>query len=453
MPQPTENLVSAPSATDHRRYRGPYPGDLLVTLLRDQRTAIAALDAVGGDLVEARLGRLATVFLVRHPTLVRQVLVDHNEAVTKARGLRLAEQILGRGLLTEEIPRHGRQRRLVLPAFHHARLRRYARQMTEATAAETATWSAAPFDVAASMTRLTLRIAGLTLFDADVLASADRVSRAVDHALRAFDAAQFPFAERLLWLPLPAVRRSRRARAILDDLVYGLIAERRADPAGREDLLTLLLDARDEDTGIGMTDEEVRDEVVTLLLAGHETTATALAWTWSLLSDDPDVEARLHAEVDALEAAPTIEDLGRLPYTRQVVSESMRLRPPAWVIGRQAAEPFALGGVPIEAGATVLFAPYHLHRDPRFWKAPKTVDPARFEPDARAGRHKFAYLPFSAGRRGCIGEQFAWTELVLVLATVARDWRLRRLGPPPRAHGSVTLRPVGPVRVRAERRP
>lgn len=440
-------------AADLRTYRPAYPGDLLVTLMRSQMEAVGRLNAVGGDLVRAGLGPLPGLYLVRHPDLVRQLLIDQNDAVTKARGLRLAEQVLGRGLLTEEVPRHTRQRRLVLPAFHHSRLQAYARQMAEAAEAEAARWAAGePFDVADAMTRLTLTIAGQTLFDADVLASADRVSRAVEHALRAFDAAQYPFADRLTWLPLPANRRSRRARAVLDEVVYGLIGERRAAHGTGDDLLTMLLEAQDEETGLGMTDEEVRDEVITLLLAGHETTAAALTWTWALLAEHPEIEARLHAEVDALDQPPSMDGLPRLGYTRQVLAESMRLRPPAWVVGRQAAWAFPLGGVEIEPRATLLFSPYFLHRDARFWPDPARVDPERFAAAPKAERHKFAYVPFSAGRRGCIGEQFAWMEGTVLLATLARQWRLRLAGPVPAPHGSVTLRPSGPVRVVAMER-
>ncbi len=446
-------LVAAAVTVDLRPYRPSYPGDLAVALMQSQMSAIERLEAVGGDLVRAGLGRWPGLYLIRHPDLIREVLIDQNDAVTKARGLRLAQRVLGRGLLTEEVPRHTRQRKLVLPAFHHGRLQTYARQMVTASEAEADRWHAGdPLDVAEGMTRLTLTIAGETLFGADVLASAERVSAAVREALRAFDAAFFPFSEHLMWLPLPANRRSKRARAVLDEVVYGMIGERRADGADGDDLLSMLLAAQDEDTGVGMTDEEVRDEVMTLLLAGHETTAAALTWTWALLAEHPEIEARLHAEVDALPATPSYVDLARLPYTRQVLAESMRLRPPAWVVGRQAARSFSLGDVNIEAGATLLFSSFFLHRDARFWPDPLRVDPERFTAEARAERHKFAYLPFSAGRRGCIGEQFAWMEGVLVLATLARRWRLRLAAPTPPPHGTVTLRPSGPVRMVATRR-
>ena len=435
---------------DVRPYQGRYPGDLFVAIARDLLGAIGHLDAVGGDLVEARLGKLPPLLLVRHPDLVREVLIDHNEAVTKARGLRLAQTVLGKGLLTSEPPVHTRQRRLILPAFHHQRLRAYGEVMVEAAGTEAARWvPGRAFDLGESMNRLALVIAGRTLFSADILSSADQVSQAVREALGGFDQAQFPFAEHMTSLPLPANVRTKRARAVLDETVYGLIAERRRAPASGDDLLGMLLDAQDEETGAGMTDEEVRDEAMTLLLAGHETTALALMWTWSLLSDHSEVAAKLHAEVDALGRPPTFDDLGHLRVTRRVFAEAMRLRPPAWVVGRQAAQRFRLGDHDVPAGATLLFAPFFMHRDARFWDAPETVDIDRFLPEAKSERHKFAYLPFSAGRRGCIGEQFAWAEGVIVLAAIAQNWHVSRVGPVPGLHGSVTLRPTGSVVARA----
>ncbi|PAP76932.1 cytochrome P450 [Rubrivirga marina] len=431
--------------TDVRRFPARFPFDLTLTFLRDMRAGIARLNAVGGDLVEVSAPGLPGLVLVRHPDLVREVLVDRNADVTKARGLRLAARILGHGLLTSEPPVHTRQRKLMLPAFHHGRLRLYGQTMVNLARAEADRWAEGePVDGAAAMTRLALAIAGRTLFGADVLSDADRVSEAVRESMVAFDRTQYPFSDKLMWLPTQANRTADRARQSLDAVVYGLIDERRAAPhESHDDLLAMLLEARNEDTGEGMTDEEVRDEAMTLLLAGHETTAAALAWTWLLIAQHPEVEAQLHAEVDALGGPPSFDALDRLSYTRQVFAESMRLYPPAWVVGREAARDMTLGDHPIPARTMILFAPAGIHRDPRFWEAPDVFRPERFEAEARVKRHKFAYLPFSVGRRGCIGEQFAWAEGVLVMATIAQRWRLRMAGPAPDAHASVTLRPAG----------
>ena len=434
-------------------YPSRYPGELLVAFARDLLDATGRMERAGrdagADVVRAGRDGRGLVWL-RHPDLVRAVLIDENGGVTKARGLRLAQSVLGLGLLTLEEPDHAPRRRLVLPAFHHQRLRAYGRVMVGQTLAEAETWApGVPFDLAASMGRIALAIASQTLFGADV--DRPRITAAVAQAQRAFDGAQHPLGEVFARLPVPNTIRTRRARAAIDAEVYRVIAERRtADDDGS--LLALLLAARDEDSGAGLTDAEVRDEAVTLLLAGHETTAVALSWTWPLVAAHPEVEARLWAEVDALDGPPGFDDVRRLPYTRQVFAEAMRLYPPAWVIGRQAARDLDLDGVPIARGSTVLLPPLWLHRDPRFWSDPERFDPDRWAPERKAARHKFAYLPFSAGRRGCIGEQFAWTEGVLILAALAQHWRLRPAGPLPPPVGSVTLRPSGPIPVRAERR-
>ena len=433
-------------------YPSRYPGELLVAFARDLLDATQRLERAGqragADVVHAGPAGRGIVWL-RHPDLVRAVLVDENSGVTKARGLRLAQAILGLGLLTLEEPEHGPRRRLVLPAFHHQRLQAYADVMVAQTQAETATWGNQPFDLAASMGRLALAIASQTLFGADL--DRQRITDAVAQGQRAFDGAQHPLGELFARLPVPNTLRTRRARAAIDAEVYRVIAERRG--AGDDgSLLDLLLAARDEDSGAGLSDGEVRDEAVTLLLAGHETTAVALSWAWPLIAGHPEVEARLHAEADALGGPPGFDDLARLPYARQVLAETMRLYPPAWVIGRQAGRDLDLDGVAIAQGSTVLLPPLTIQRDPRFWDRPERFDPDRFAPERKAGRHKFAYFPFSAGRRGCIGEQFAWTEGVLILATVAQRWRVRLAGPLPPPIGSVTLRPSAPIPVRAERR-
>ncbi|MEM6326692.1 MAG: cytochrome P450 [Bacteroidota bacterium] len=443
-------------AYDVRRYpsRAPLSLELVAAFSRDLLNGMRRMDAVGGDAVVSGRGA-ASVLHVRHPDLVRALLIDNNADVTKARGMRILSMLVGNGLLSSEVPTHTRQRKLVLPAFHRRRLQVYGEVMVRRSRALAESWrEGTPVDVTEAMNRLALGIAAETLFGADVDADAARIGHALDEAMAAFDRAQFPLADKLMHLPLPNVRRGKRARATVDNVVYRFIHERRASPTNRDDLLQMLLDAQDEDTGLAMTDDEVRDEAVTLLMAGHETTANALVWTWALLAEHPDVSARLGAEVDALGRDPTFDDLrDGLPFTRKVLAESMRLRPPAWVFSREAARDFRLGDeVPVAKGTMILIAPYFLHRDGRFWADPERFDPDRFTREATAARHKFAYLPFSTGRRGCIGEQFAWAEGVLALATIARRWQLRPVGPLPRPHGSVTLRPAGSLRMDPLRR-
>ena len=436
---------AAPSPPDVRRYPGSAPG-LLLAFARDLLDGVGRLDAVGGDLVVAGAGRLPGIVLARHPDLVREILVDRNEDLVKARGLRLAQRILGQGLLTSEPPVHTKQRKLMLPGFHHGRLRHYGETMVRLTEREAAGWrDGVAFDGTEAMSRLALAIAGETLFGADVLSDAGRVTDAVHDAMYAFDGAQYPFADKLTWLPTRSNRMSGGAREVLDEVVYGMIEQRRAAAGDHDDLLAMLLDARDAETGAAMTDEEVRDEATTLLLAGHETTAVALGWTWALLAEHPEAEARLWDEVDALGRAPGFDDLAALPYARAVFAEALRLYPPAWVVGRQAARDTTLGGKSVRRGTTVLFMPLGLHRDARFWDDPEAFRPERFV--GPTGHPKFAYVPFSAGRRGCIGEQFAWVEGTLLIAAIARQWRLRIEGGVPATHGSVTLRPARPVRL------
>ena len=440
-------------AYDLRAFPQRYPLSLVVDFARGLLPAVVQMDRVGGDLVSSasRVPALPGVHLVRHPDLVREVLVDRNADLHKARGLRLARTVLGSGLLTAETPQHTRQRRLVLPAFHHRRLSGYGRTMVRLTLAEADTWAdGGVLDATAATHRLTLGIAGETLFGADVGAQTREISAALDAAFAGFDASQFPGAEKLTWLPTTARRRTRRAVAVLDRIVYGLLNARRGAAPG-DDLLQMLLDAEDADTGERMSDREVRDEALTLLLAGHETTAVALAWTLGLLAEHPDAQAAVYTEVASLGRAPAFGDLrGGLPLTRAAVSESMRLRPPAWAFAREAWRDTAIGGRPVERGDTLLVAPYCLHRDARYWPDAARFDLGRWT--APASRPKFAYLPFSAGQRGCIGEPFAWAELVLSLATLLRRWRIERVGPLPGLDGTVTLRPSRPVRIRTVRR-
>jgi cytochrome P450 len=251
------------------------------------------------------------------------------------------------------------------------------------------------------------------------------------------------------------MRRYHRIEADLRGAIDAMIARRRADgtAAGRDDLLSLLLRAREGDAG--MSDAQVRDEALTLFLAGHETTANALAWTWWWLDRTPEAEAALHAELDEVlgERVPTVEDLPRLPMTEAVLSESIRLRPPAWAIGRRAIAEHAAGAVTIPRGAVVVVSPWLLHHDDRWWPDPTSFRLDRWTPEAKAGRPRGSYLPFGAGPRVCIGEPFAWMEGVLVLATIARRWRLRLAQDRPvEMQAVVTLRPRAGIRMTPERR-
>src|SRR3954451_5908127 len=422
----------------------------------DRIGALARLAHKYGDIVLFRVGpqRMA---LLNHPDYVEDVLVTRARLFKKGRALERAKRFLGEGLLTAEGDAHLRQRRLVQPSFHKQRVAGYADAMVAHASRMADRWrNAEEFAVASRMNLLTLTIVGDTLFGTDVESEALSVRQALTDVFEVFPLTMSPLAPFLERLPLPIVRRYKRAPAMLDRLTYRIINERRRNASDRGDLLSMLLMARDEeDNGARLTDMQVRDETMTLFLAGHETTSNALTWTWHLLAQHPDVERRLHEEIDAVlgNRRATAEDAPRLPYTRMVLAESMRCYPPAWGIGRRAIEDVDVGGYTIPGGTVVLVSQYLLHHDARFFPEPERFDPERWLPDRQHTRPRFAYFPFGGGNRVCIGESFAWMEGLLVLATLARRWRLERLDTSPvPMKALITLRPARPVRMRARSR-
>ncbi len=413
---------------------------------RDRIAFLAALAEQYGDIARVSLGP-ETIYLFNHPDLVRDVLVTNHRNFHKGRGLERAKMLLGEGLLTSEGEFHLRQRRLAQPAFHRQRIAAYGATMASYAARRRDQWRAGQvIDAHQEMMALTLAIVGKTLFDADVEHEAREIGEALTTTFESFNFAFYlPFGELLQRLPLPATLRFRKARARLDATIYRLIGERRQSGVDHGDLLSMLLLAQDtEGDGGRMTDLQLRDEAMTIFLAGHETTANALTWTWYLLSRHPEVEARFHAEVDAALGGrmPTVDDMPRLPYTRMVLTESMRLYPPAWIVGRRALGPFEARGYAIPARSLVLLCQYLVHRDARWFPDPTRFDPDRWTPERQAERPRFSYFPFGGGPRVCIGEQFAWMEGVLLLATIAQRWRLRLVPDQPIAlQPIITLRP------------
>lgn len=408
-----------------------------------------------GDLVHFTLAS-QHVFLLNHPEYIQDVLVTHHRNFLKGRGLERAKDFLGEGLLTSEGELHRRQRRLVQPAFHRQRIAAYATVMVEYAARARARWrEGATVEVAQEMMRLTLAIVAKTLFDAEVETEASAVGAALTTLMEGWPRLMSPFYPVWKRLPLPSNRRLAEAGARLDTIVQQIISERRRSGEDRGDLLSLLLLAQDEEGGGGMTDKQVRDEAMTLFLAGHETTANALTWTWYLLAQHPRVDAQLSAELERVLGGrlPTADDVPQLSYTRMVFAESLRLYPPAWGIGRRALAAYEIPPYTIPADALLLMSPYVMHRDPRYFRDPDHFDPQRWTPEAQAERPKFSYFPFGGGPRQCIGEAFAWTEGVLLLATIAQRWRLRLVpGHPVLPLPLVTLRPKYGVRMVVERR-
>lgn len=390
---------------------------------------------------------------------MKDVLVTRNDCFVKGRALQRAKRLLGEGLLTSEGEFHRRQKRLALPAFHKQRIATYGRVMTDYGERIISEWrEGETLDMSEEMMRLTLAIVGKTLFDADVERDAKEVGEALSTIMSLFDAMLLPFSEYLEKLPLPQTRRFEKARDKLDAIIYKIIEERRSSGLDRGDLLSMLLLAQEDEEGKGheqMTDEQVRDEVMTLFLAGHETTANALTWTWYLLSQNPEAEKSFHSEVDEVlgERLPTVDDVARLKYTEMVLAESMRLYPPAWALGRLAVKDFQLDGYTIPAGSLILLSQFVMHRDERFFKDAEHFLPERWAEDEGEARPQYSYFPFGGGPRRCIGESFAWMEGVLLLATIARKWRMR-LVPNHRVELQpvITLRPKHGMRMVVERR-
>jgi cytochrome P450 len=411
-----------------------------------------------GDIVTYRMGG-EQVFLVSDPHLIKDILVTRSRNFTKGRGLQRVKRLLGEGLLTSEGEHHLRQRRLMQPAFHRDRVAGYGRTMAAYADRLRNGWQhGATIDAAHEMMRLTLSIVGKTLFDADVDGQARDVREALTGVMESFWLMMLPFADLIEQLPLPRMRRVRAARERLDAIIYGFIAERRASGRDHGDLLSMLLSARDEDAvGVdrGMTDAQIRDEAMTIFLAGHETTANALTWTWYLLSGAPGVEARLHDEIDRVLQGrlPAMADIPSLTFVERVVTEAMRLYPPAWIVGRRALEPYRMGPYVAPARALVLASQWVVHRDARLFSDPERFDPDRWTAPFKAALPPFAYFPFGGGPRRCIGESFAWMELVLVTATIAQRWKLRLVpGHPVEPEALVTLRTKHGMRMTLERR-
>jgi len=294
------------------------------------------------------------------------------------------------------------------------------------------------------MMRVTLSVVAKTLFNADVDEEADEIGASLTELIHIFPLLLAPYGEHLLRLPFPRMRRFRAALDRLDRTIFSIIEERRKSGRDEGDLLSMLLLAQDEEEGGGMSDRQVRDEAMTLFLAGHETTANALSWTWYALSQNPDVEREMHEELDRVLAGrmPTPADYPRLPFTEMVLAESMRMFPPAWWMGRLAMEDVQLGGWTVPKGAVVIVAPGVTQMDERWWPEPQRFDPRRFTAEGKASRPRMAYFPFGAGTRICIGESFAWMEGVLMLATLAQRWRVE-ITETPRPQASITLRPRG----------
>lgn len=420
--------------------RRPVPviGDLLA-FRADRLGFLTQLAREHGDVAVFRVGPYR-VWQLAHPDHIAEVLTRGAGRFRKGPVLQRARLVLGEGLLTAEGDRHRQHRRLLQHAFHPSKVQRDATVMVARTAQVADRWaSGRPIDVHAEAVRTTLRVAGETLLGTDVEADVDAVEGAISDLLSAYKLAFVPFGWRLQHLPVGPMRRLQRGRATLHGLVERMITECRARGHDTGDLLSALVLSTNE----GWSDTEIRDEAVTLLLAGHETTANALAFAFHLLAAHPEVEARVHAEVDAVLGGrlPDATDVERLRSCRGLLAEALRLYPPSWAMGRQAVDDHPVGGHVVPAGDLVLLPQWVVHRDPRWWATPHRCNLDRWIEGAPRQRRS-VYFPFGGGVRQCIGEGFAWTEGVLALATIARRWRLRPVDDRPLLLDPlITLRP------------
>jgi cytochrome P450 len=436
--------------------RDRIPGASFLAFRRDALRLLLRTARRYGDIAYYRLGGIQ-LYLVTHPDHVKDVLVTHSRHFTGL-AFEAGKSLTGAGLLSVQGEEHRRHRRILQPAFHRDRIATYGNVMARWSQQWRDARSAAEvLQLRTEMARLTLGIIGEAMFGAEDDDTAQEIRKFLDAAMVRFTPLTFWLGRRLERLPLPASRRFLRARARLDQRVYRLIEGRRGAGAGRDDLLSMLLQARDSENGAGgLSDSEVRDEVVTIFLAGHETTANALTWCWCLLADHPEAEHEMHRELDATldDRLPEPNDLPALPFTSGVLAETLRLCPTVPMIFRRVVEPLDVGGYRLPRGAVVVLSQYVTHRDPRFYPDPERFEPRRWLPEAKSTRPRYAFFPFGGGPRVCIGEHFAWLEAVVVLATIAQRWRLLPLtpGPAPAPSPGLLTRPPDSLQMRIEPR-
>ncbi len=430
---------------------GPKPHFLIGNFPLGSRDPLAVLTLWArqfGDIFYYRAGWI-DVFFLNHPDYIESVLMTNHRNFIKDRVMRNSRWFFGDGLLTSEGAQWMRQRRLSQPAFHRERIATYARTMTDYAEEMVGFWKECETrDIHQEMMRLTVKIVVKVLFNVAVTEECEKVSTALNVLMQQGTGGKMVLPAFIRYLPVPAVLRVRRAVRQLDEIVYGIINRRKSEP-DTGDLLSVLLQTEDED-GSRMSDRQLRDEVMTFLLAGHETTALSLSWIWYLLSQHPQVEEKLHRELGQVlnGRAPQVQDLARLPYSEKVVKEAMRLYPPAWGLGRTAINDCEIGGYHVPAGANVVMSQWIMHRDPRFYSNPEDFDPDRWSGESSQHLPKFAYFPFGGGPRLCIGASFALMEATLLLATIAQRFQLRlRAGYAVVPTPSITLRPKNGIRM------
>ena len=461
----TSTVTYPPRPVVDRADLPPGPPELPVIgqTLRYMRNPIGLMQDAAryGDLVTLST-KPALVYLVNHPDLIRDVVVTHHQKMGRGPNVEVMKYLMGESVVTAMGPEHLRQRRLIQPSFNRHRIDAHAEVMQTYAAEHQAVWASGQrLDMAREMSALTLRIVVKTLFGAELDSDVQRIGAAFAFSNKYISARanQPPRMRHIMHrLPAPFTRRFKRARADLDEIVYALIARRRQSDAPGDDLLSLLLESQfeDDDGQIrAMTDEQARNETVTLFAAGHETTAVTLAWAWYLLATHPDSYARFHAELDDVigDRPPTLADLPNLTFTDQALSETLRLYPPIWFWGRMSFEPFELGGYHVPAGAFILAPQLIAQHDGRWFDDPLAFRPDRWTAEFRKTLPQFAYYPFGGGPRRCIGDGFAMMEAKLIMATIGQRWRMRHdQRHRPKMLPLISLRPKGGMPMFLERR-
>ena len=447
---------------------GPHsilPNKLLREFMHDPIKTLMDIAHNYGDICHFKFGK-QHIYLLNNPHYIEEVLIRNYNNFIKSRGLQVSKRLLGEGLVTSEGEYHNRQRRLIQPTFHPTRIKGYGNIMTSSALRMCQRWEdGITLDIHKEMMHVTLEIISKAVLGSDVKPEGDEVGIALQTCMEYFSRLQMPFGELIEKIPiLPINKGYQIAKKKLDSIVYSMIKEHRDKESKgvnhEPDLLYTLLQAQDAEAGIGrMSDLQLKDEIMTIFLAGHETTSNALTWTFYLLSQNPTVEARLYAELCSVfgdkdaKRIPTVEDIPKLEYTEKAFRESMRLYPPAWTIGRQAINDYKVDNYTIPAGSIILMSQYVMHHDSRYFSDPDLFYPDRWTKEAKLQLPKFSYFPFGGGIRGCVGEPFAWMEGILVLATICREWKMHhdrdhQVGLKP----LITLRPKYGMRMKLERR-
>ncbi len=473
-----------PKATTIKYPPGPLyktrPFKIVREFLHDPIESIQEISNKYGDIAYFKLGR-QHIYLINNPDYIEKVLVYGHRSFTKGKKLQVAKAILGEGLVTSEGDLHNRQRRIIQPIFHPKQVTVYGQIVTEFTNSMELRWeNGETVDISKEMMQLTLGIICKSVLNYDVKSEAEDYSKALTTLRNHGKRLKSPLGHVLNKFPiLPNVKGAREAKEKLDELVYGLIRQRREAIQSKinsyDDLLSRLLQAQDngksssrgttasagtgsnfDSSSPGMSDKQARDEVMTIFIAGHETTANALTWTFYLLSQNPKIDAKLLDELKSVigdAGTVAVEDIPKLEYTEKVLRESMRLFPPVWSMGRHVDSDFTLGDFTIPAGSSILMSQYVMHRNPRYYNEPNLFYPDRWNAKMRSSLPRFSYFPFGGGMRACIGESFAWMEGILVLAIIARRWKLRLVhGHPVELDPSITLRPKYGMKMKLERR-